>query len=480
MSLSEVGLAHSIDEVAEGNEVMEKRGQLEGTQQETAKGQTQRWQPLLPNLLRVNAVARRDGQTRFTALLHHVDVEALGRAFKRQRRAASPGIDRVTVDEYEQNLEENLQRLHERVHSGQYWPKPVLRVFIPKAEGGKRGLGLPSLEDKIVQSAVAEVLNAMYEADFYGFSYGFRPGRSPHAALASLEKAVMTQRVNWVLDFDIRTFFDSLDHGWLVQMLEHRIADRRIIRLIERWLKAGILESGEWTAVETGSPQGSGISPILANVFLHYVFDAWVHQWRKRYARGQIVVVRYADDGVIGAEYESDAQKLLLALKERLAKFGLALNEDKTRLIEFGRFATQRRAKAGLGRPETFNFLGFTHYCGTTRRGKFMVKRKTQAKRMVRKLKELRVEMRKRWHARVPEQYAWLSQVLRGHYGYYGVIFNYRALNQFYQLVKRMWFKALMRRSQTSRLNWNKFSRLLTVFPLPQPTIHQSWHGAAG
>ena len=250
--------------------------------------------------------------------------------------------------------------------------------------------------------------------------------------------------------------------------------------MIERWLKAGILESGEWTAVETGSPQGSGISPILANVFLHYVFDAWVHQWRKRYARGQIVVVRYADDGVIGAEHESDAQRLLLALKERLAKFDLALNEDKTRLIEFGRFAAQRRAKAGLGRPETFNFLGFTHYCGTTRRGRFMVKRKTQAKRMVRKLKELRVEMRKRWHARVPEQYAWLSQVLRGHYGYYGVIFNYRALNQFYQLVKRMWFKALMRRSQTSRLNWNKFSRLLTVFPLPQPTIHQAWHGATG
>jgi RNA-directed DNA polymerase len=357
VSRSEVGLAHSIDEVTEGNEVMEKRGQLEGTQQETAKGQTQRWQPLLPHLLRMNAVASRDGQTRFTALLHHVDVEALGRAFKRQRRAASPGVDRVTVDEYEQNLEENLQRLHERVHSGQYWPKPVLRVYIPKADGGKRGLGLPALEDKIVQSAVAEVLNAIYEADFYGFSYGFRPGRSPHRALASLEKAVMTQRVNWVLDFDIRTFFDSLDHGWLVRMLEHRIADRRIIRLIKRWLKAGILESGEWTTVETGSPQGSGISPILANVFLHYVFDAWINQWRKRHARGQIVVVRYADDGVIGAEYEGDAQKLLAALRERLAKFGLALNEDKTRLIEFGRFATQRRAKAGLGRPETFNFF---------------------------------------------------------------------------------------------------------------------------
>lgn len=480
MSLPEVGLAHSIDEVTEGNEVMEKRGQLEGTQQEAAKGQTQRWQPLQPHLLRVNAVARRNGQTRFTALLHHVDVEALRRALKRQRRAASPGVDRVTVDEYEQKLDENLQRLHERVHSGQYWPKPVLRVYISKADGGKRGLGLPALEDKIVQSAVAEVLNAIYEADFYGFSYGFRPGRSPHRALESLEKAVMTQRVNWVLDFDIRTFFDSLDHEWLVQMLEHRIADRRIIRLIKRWLKAGILESGEWIAVDTGSPQGSGISPLLANVFLHYAFDAWISQWRKRHARGQIVVVRYADDAVIGAEYEGDARRLLDALRERLAKFGLALNEGKTRLIEFGRFAAERRQKAGLRRPETFNFLGFTHYCGTTRKGKFMVKRKTQATRMVRKLKELQVEMRKRWHAKVPEQCAWLSQVLRGHYRYYGLIFNARSLNQFHQVVKRMWFKALKRRSQKSNMNWKKFERLLTVLPLPKPTIHQSWYGAAG
>ena len=480
MSRSEVGLAHSIDEVIEGNEVTEKRGQLEGTPQEAAKGQTQRWQPLLPHLLRVNAAARRSGQTRFTALLHHVDVAALRRAFKRQRRAASPGVDRVTVDEYERHLEENLQRLHERVHSGQYWPKPVLRAYIPKADGGKRGLGLPALEDKIVQSAVAEVLNAIYEADFYGFSYGFRPGRSPHKALASLDKALMTQRVNWVLDFDIQTFFDSLDHEWLVRMLEHRIADRRIIRLVRRWLRAGILESGEWRVVETGSPQGSGISPLLANVFLHYSFDAWISQWRRRHARGQMVVIRYADDAIAGAQYESDARKLLEALRERLAKFGLALNEHKTRLIEFGRFAAQRRTQAGLRRPETFNFLGFTHYCGTTRSGKFMVKRKTQATRLARKLTELRAQLRRRWHATVPEQHAWLSQVLRGHYRYYGLIFNGRSLNQFYQLVKRMWFKALQRRSQKSRINWTQFDRLQSNLPLPRPTIHQVWHGATG
>lgn len=479
MSRSEVGPAHTICEVAEGNEVTEKRGRLEGSPPDAAKGQTQRWHPLLPHLLWVNAVARRDGQARFTALLHHVDVEALTRAFKRQRRGASPGVDRVTVDEYEQNLEDNLQRLHERVHSGQYWPKPARRVYIPKADGGKRGLGLPALEDTIVQSAVAEVLNAIYEADFSGFSYGFRPGRSPHGALASLDKALMTQRVNWVLDCDIHTFFDALDHAWLERMLEHRIADRRILRLIKRWLKAGILEGGEWTAVDTGSPQGSGISPLLANVFLHYSFDAWISQWRKRHARGQIVVVRYADDGVIGAEYESDAQRLLDALRERLAKFGLALNEGKTRLIEFGRFAARARAKAGLRRPETFNFLGFTHYGGTTRSGKFIVKRKTQATRMASKLKELRGEMRKRWHVKVPEQYAWLSQVLRGHYGYYGLIFNHKAMTQFYRLVKRMWFKALKRRSQKSNLNWKKFDQLQLVFPLPKPTIHQSWYTAS-
>ena len=275
---------------------MEKRGRQEGITTEQAKGRTQRWQPLLPNLRRVNEAARNSGQTRFTALLHHVDVAALERAFRRQRRAASPGVDRVTVDDYERELEANLRRLHNRIHSGQYWPKPVRRTYIPKADGGWRPLGIPALEDKIVQGAVAEVLNAVYEADFMGFSYGFRPERSPHAALAALDKALMTQRVNWVLDVDIRTFFDSVDHGWLLRMLAHRIADRRVLRLIERWLKAGILESGRWEPVEVGTPQGSGISPILANVFLHYAVDLWVHRWRRRMAVGQVIICRYADD----------------------------------------------------------------------------------------------------------------------------------------------------------------------------------------
>ena len=458
----------------------EKRDQLGGITLETAKGQTRGWQPLLPHLQRVNAAARRSGQTRFTALLHHVDVAALNRAFKRQRRKASPGVDGVTVEDYEPHLDENLERLHERVHSGQYWPKPVQRVYIPKADGGQRGLGLPALEDKIVQGAVAEVLTAIYEADFYGFSHGFRPGRSPHGALESLEEALMTQRVNWVLDFDIRSFFDSVDQEQLVRMLEHRIGDRRILRLIRRWLKAGILEGGEWVEVDTGTPQGLGISPLLANVYLHYILDSWIHQWRQRHARGQIVVIRYADDAVIGAQYEDDARRLLVALRERLAKFGLELNESKTRLIRFGRFAAHDRAQAGLRRPETFNFLGFTHYCGWTRSGKFMVKRKTQATRMVRKLKELREEMRKRWHVPLPEQYAWLGRVLRGHYGYYGLISNYGPMNQFYRQVGRIWLKALKRRDRKNKVSWQQFKRLLTIYPLPKPTIRQPWHSVAG
>jgi group II intron reverse transcriptase/maturase len=471
-----VGPLHTIDEVAEGNEVMEKRGRQEGITTGQAKGRTQRWQPLLPNLRRVNEAARSSGQTRFTALLHHIDIAALERAFRRQRRSASPGVDGVTVAEYEQALESNLQHLLDRVHSGQYWPQPVRRSYIPKSDGGRRLLGIPALEDKIVQGAVAEVLNAVYEADFMGFSHGFRPGRSPHSALAALDKALMTQRVNWVLDLDVRTFFDSVDHGWLVRMLGHRIADPRVLRLIERWLEAGVLESGRWEPVEVGTPQGSGISPILANVFLHYVVDLWIHHWRRHRAAGQIVVCRYADDAVIGCQREEDGKKLLVALKDRLAQFGLSLHEGKTRLVEFGRFAARNRQAAGLRRPETFDFLGFTHYCSETRGGRFMVKRKTQAKRMVRKLKALREEMAHRMHTPVREQHRWLCQVLRGHCQYYGVIFNSRSLRAFRDCVLRLWRKTLGARSQKGAVTWVAFKKILATFPLPEPAIHQAWH----
>jgi RNA-directed DNA polymerase len=386
---------------------------------EEARGRTQSRGSLPAGLVRVNAAARRSRHTRFTALLHHVDETALRRAFQRQRRTASAGVDGVTVEAYEQELERNLRDLCDRVHSGRYRPQPVRRTYIPKGDGGRRPLGVPTLEDKIVQGAVAEVLSAIYEADFLGFSYGFRPGRSAHHALHALHTALMTRKVLWVLDADIRSFFDSVDHEWLLRVISHRITDPRILRLIGQWLRAGVMEGGEWTDALEGTPQGAGISPLLANIFLHYVLDLWVHRWRQ-HAQGCVSVVRYADDFVMGFERVADARQMTADLAERLATFGLTLHEDKTRLIMFGKFAALERARQGLRRPETFDFLGFTHYCASSRDGRFVVKRKTQRKRMIRKLKELRVEARRRMHRPVAEQREWLSTVLRGHFAYYG------------------------------------------------------------
>jgi group II intron reverse transcriptase/maturase len=432
------------------------------------------------NLARVNAAAKRAAQTRFTALLHHIDVEALARAFRRQKRRASAGVDGITVTDYEQNLECNLQDLCARVHTGRYRPQPVRRVYIPKADGGQRPLGVPALEDKIVQGAVAELLSAIYEVDFLGFSYGFRPGRSPHQALSALHTALMSQHVNWVLDADIRSFFDSVDHEWLLRMLAHRIADPRVLRLIRQWLEAGILESGEWRETERGTPQGAGISPLLANVFLHYALDLWVHQWRRRQARGRVSIVRYADDFVMGFEKRADAQRMLDDLAKRLAKFGLQLHEAKTRLLEFGRFPALARRQRGLRRPGTFAFLGFTHYCGWTRDGRFVVKHKTQSQRLTRKLKALRQEAVRHMHAPLAAQHRWYASILRGHYGYYGVPNNIRALNAFHQEIRRIWFRSLRRRSQKARrLTWEKFKTLLERFPLPQPHITHPWAARA-
>jgi RNA-directed DNA polymerase len=428
--------------------MVEGRDQPQGIPSKGAEVRTQSWAALPPNLARVNEAAKRDKRTRFTALLHHVDVAALLRAFRRLKRAASPGVDGQTVTSYERNLWDNLQDLCKRVHTGQYRPMPVRRTYIPKSDGGQRPLGVPALEDKIVQGAVAEVLSAVYEVDFLGFSYGFRPGRNPHQALAALHTALMTQCVNWVLDADIRKFFDSVDHEWLLRMVAHRIADPRILRLIGQWLRAGVLESGEWHKTVEGTPQGSGISPLLANVFLHYALDLWVHQWRQRNARGRVIIVRYADDFVMGFQYESDARRMLTDLQERMAKFRLTLHEDKTRLIEFGRLPSLRRAKRGERRCTTFAFLGFVHYCSWTRDGRFVVKRKTQGKRMARKLQALRLEARRRMHAPMSEQQQWLNQVLRGHYAYYGLPSNYRAMQLFYNQVRWLWYRVLQRRSQ--------------------------------
>jgi RNA-directed DNA polymerase len=429
---------------------------------------------LLRSHLWVNEAARRDKKARFTSLLHHVDEAALERSFRGLKRHASVGVDGETVTSYEEGLQERLRDLCKRVHTGRYRAKPVRRVYIPKADGGQRPLGVPALEDKIVQGAAAEVLSAIYEADFLGFSYGFRPGRSPHHALAALHQAVMTQRVNRVLDADIRSFFDSVDHEWLLRMVAHRVADRRVLRLIRKWLRAGVLEEGEWRETGRGTPQGTVISPLLANIFLHYALDLWVHWWRRRYAQGRVVIVRYCDDFVMGFQYETDARNLLAALHERLRRFGLKLHEEKTRLIEFGRLPALRRARRGERRPETFAFLGFTHYCGWTRDGRFVLKHKTQSKRLTRKLRELRIEAKRRMHAPVALQQRWLSQVLRGHYAYYGLPNNSRSLNYFYWEVLTLWCRSLRRRSQRG-LSWARFAQLLQRFPLPQPRLTPSW-----
>jgi group II intron reverse transcriptase/maturase len=422
------------------------------------------------NLERVNEAARRDRKAQFTALLHHVNVRALLRAFQRLKRSASPGVDGETVAHYEQNVWANLEDLCRRIHTGCYRPQPVRRVFIPKADGGQRPLGVPTLEDKLVQSAVAEVLSAIYEVDFLGFSYGFRPGRNPHQALDALHTALMSQCVNWILDADFRKFFDSVDHEWLLRMIAHRIADRRILRLIRLWLEAGVLEEGRWSSTGIGTPQGSSISPLLANVFLHYVLDLWVHQWRRRHARGRVVIVRYADDFVMGFQYASDARAMAEVLRRRVGEFHLTLHEEKTRLLEFGRLPSLARERSGQQRCATFAFLGFTHYCGRTRDGRFVVKRQTQSKRLSRKLQELRLEARQRRHTPIADQHTWLSQVLRGHYAYFGLPSNFRLLNAFHRQVRDLWYRALRRRSQRG-LTWDQFARLLERFPLPRPRI---------
>jgi group II intron reverse transcriptase/maturase len=424
----------------------------------------------------VNAAARKAAHARFTALLHHVDIEALERAFRRQKRRASAGVDGITVADYEQNLASNLQALCARIHTDRYRPQPVRRVYILKPDGGQRPLGVPTLEDKIVQGAVAEVLNAIYEVDFLGFSYGFRPGRNPHQALSALRTAIMSQHVNWVLDADIRSFYDSIDHEWLLRMLEHRIADPRVLRLIRMWLEAGILESDEWRETDKGTPQGAGISPLLANIVLHYALDLWVHRWRRRCARGRVSIVRYADDFVMGFERVADARRMMADLKERLARFRLALHEGKTRLIEFGRLPAMARRQRGERRPDTFAFLGLTHYCGWTRAGRFIVKHTTQSTRLTRKLKAVRQEARRRMHQPVAAQHRWYSSVLRGHYGYYGVPHNWRALNGFLREVRRIWATCLKRRSQKNRnKGWDWFVALEARFPLPHPRIVHSW-----
>ena len=454
-------------------EAVEGRRVAEGNSVKRHVLRTQGREGALSSLDRVRDAARRDRKLRFTALLHHVyAIDRLRVAYYALKREAAPGVDGETWKHYGEQLGVNLQDLSERLKRGAYRAKPVRRAYIEKADGRQRPLGVPALEDKIVQRAVVEVLNAVYEQDFLGFSYGFRPGRNPHHALNALTVAIQTRRVNWVLDADLRSFFDTLEHGWLVKFVEHRVADRRVIRLIQKWLSAGVLEDGRRTQSEVGTVQGGSVSPLLANIYLHYVFDLWVRQWRKTQAQGEVIVVRFADDFVVGFEHRREAEQFLTALKQRFAQFGLEVHPDKTRLIEFGRWAARDRQRRGKGKPETFNFLGFTHCCTKTRKGRFAVLRQTMRKRMQAKLQAVKIELRQRMHAPVPEQGEYLRSVVRGHLRYYGVPRNSRALSAFRQAVGRLWWQVLRRRSQRRHLPWQKMIRYIQRYLPPARICH--------
>jgi group II intron reverse transcriptase/maturase len=389
------------------------------------------------------------------------------------KKEAAPGVDGETWQSYGQALEENLGDLSDRLRRGAYRAKPVRRVFIPKADGRQRPLGVTALEDKLVQRATVEVLNAIYETDFLGFSYGFRPGRSQHNALDALYVGLLTKKVNWVLDLDIRGFFDAIDHGWLVKFIEHRIADRRVVRLIQKWLNAGVLEDGKRTRMQEGTPQGGSASPLLANIYLHYVFDLWVQAWRRKQAKGDIIVVRFADDIVLGFQSEMEAKRFQAELAERFRTFNLELHPDKTRLLEFGPFAAEHRRRRGEGKPETFDFLGFTHICATKRsNGRFTVLRQTIRKRLQAKLNDVKVELRRRMHEPIPEQGRWLRSVFDGHARYYGVPMNGPALRLFRFQVGRLWYRVLSRRSQNGRIPWDRMRRLIDHWLPPARVCH--------
>jgi len=453
-------------------EGMEGKGLAKGNLLQQNASRTPSRTDALSALERVRQAAKKDRKLRFTVLLHHIyNLETLRMAYFALKKEAAPGVDGETWRHYGEDLERNLQDLSERLKRGAYRAKPVRRVYIAKTDGRQRPLGVPVLEDKIVQRAAVEVMNTIYETDFLGFSYGFRPGRNQHQALDALYTGLLTRKVNWVLDLDIRGFFDHLSHEWLVKFVEHRIADRRVVRLIQKWLNAGVLEEGKRIRVEEGTPQGGSASPLLANVYLHYVFDLWVQAWRRKRAHGDVIVVRFADDIVLGFQKKSDADQFRAELTKRMSKFNLELHPEKTRLLEFGPYAIENRKGRGEEKPETFNFLGFTHICVKKRsNGMFTVLRQTIRKRLQAKLNEVKAELQRRMHEPVPEQGKWLQAVVRGHIRYYGVPMNQPALQLFRFRVAWLWQRALSRRSQNGRVPWDRMRRLLNRW-LPMPTV---------
>jgi len=424
---------------------------------------------------RIQEAVDRNRKERLTALLHHVSVDVLRGGFLSLKRGAAPGIDAITWEMYAENLEGNLVDLHRRLHAGAYRALPSRRVYIPKADGKQRPLGIAAMEDKIVQAAVVMILTPIYEAEFLGFSYGFRPGRGQHDALDALAFGIKGRYIWWILDADIRRFFDTINHAWLIKFLEHRIGDRRIIRLVQKWLAAGVMEDGATLDSIEGTPQGAVISPFLANVYLHYVYDLWVNAWRERHARGHMIVVRYADDTVVGFQHRQEALKFLEDLKGRLAKFSLELHPEKTRLIEFGRFAVERRAARGLRKPETFDFLGFTHICGH-KRGQvgFQLRRKTKRARRWDTIRRIHEEIKKRRHDPVNVQGHWLRTVLRGHYAYFSVPTNLATVRSLRHHIKVRWYLSLARRSQRTRLSWRRMNVVAAKY-LPLPVVLHPW-----
>jgi RNA-directed DNA polymerase len=455
-------------------EVVEPRAGTKGTADQQSTLRTQSRDRVNQALSRVRQAARQRKKEQFTGLLHHINGNTLRTAFYALKRKAAPGVDGVTWQDYEAQLEPRLADLYGRVHRGAYRPQPSRRTYIPKADGRQRPLAVAALEDKIVQGACVRVLSAIYEEDFLGFSYGFRPGRGPHDASDALAVAITSRKVNYILDADVRDFFGSVSQEWLVRFLEHRVGDKRIIRLIGKWLKAGILEDGVVTVDDRGTGQGSVISPLLGNIYLHYVLDLWAERWRRREAQGDMIIVRYADDVVAGFEHEDDARRFLDAMRERFDAFALSLHPEKTRLIEFGRHVAARRARSGLGRPETFSFLGFTYICGRSRRGNFQLQRKTRRDRQRAKLQDIKEELRRRTHQPIPIQGSWLKQVVTGHFAYYAVPTNARALSAFRHYVTDLWRRALRRRSQKDGFTWDRMTKLAAGW-LPEPRILHPW-----
>jgi RNA-directed DNA polymerase len=456
-------------ERVEGSDAKERNASLQSTvrtQSRKAVSQAQE---------RIREAITRDKRERLTALLHHMTIDALRDAYFNLKRDAAPGVDRMTWDDYGMGLEDRLADLHGRVHRGAYRALPSRRKFIPKADGKLRPLGVAALEDKIVQAALVKILTPVYEAEFLGFSYGFRPGRSQHDALDALAFGISRRKVNWILDADISSFFDTINHEWLIRFLEHRIGDKRVIRLILKWLKAGVLEEGLPIETRQGTPQGAVISPLLANIYLHYVFDLWAQRWRTHNSQGDMIVIRYADDTILGFQHRQEAERFLEDLQNRLAQFGLSLHPLKTRLIEFGKNAIDDRGGRGEGKPETFDFLGFTHYCARRKDGTgFILGRKTKAKRQREKLKAIKDTLRKWKHATIGEQGRWLASVLRGYYAYFAVPTNRASLSAFRQQVKERWLATLRRRGQRHRLTFERMQRIVDRH-LPRPRVLHPW-----